>query len=48
MSRIWLSREHCLAYVSGVRSSDLPCGGVNTAQGPIKIGIPFPGKESVQ
>ena len=37
-----------MAYVSGERSSDLPCGGVNTAQGPIKIGIPFPGKESVQ
>ena len=34
-----------MAYVSGVRSSDLPCGGVNTAQGLIKIGIPFPGKE---
>ena len=37
-----------MAYVSEVRSSDLPCGGVNTAQGSIKIGIPFPGKESVQ
>ena len=37
-----------MVYVSGVKSSDLPSGGVNTAQGPIKIGIPFPGKESVQ
>ena len=37
-----------MVYVSRVRSSDLPCGDVNTAQGPIKIGIPFPGKESVQ
>ena len=33
-----------MAYVSGVISSDLPCEGVNTAQGPIKIGIPFSGE----
>ena len=37
-----------MAYVSGVRSTDLSCGGVNTALGPIKIWIPFPGKEFVQ
>ena len=37
-----------MAYVSGVRSTDLPCGGVNTALGPIKIGIPFPWKKFVQ
>ena len=35
-----------MAYVSGVRSSDLPCGEVNTTV--IKTRVPFPGKEFVQ
>ena len=33
-----------MAYVSGVRSSDLPNGGVNTAIGPIKLGFLFRGR----
>ena len=27
MSRIPVSREHCNAYVPGVKPNDLPCGG---------------------
>ena len=40
--------ENLVWHMFRVRSSDLPCGSVNIAQIPIKIGIPFPGKEFVQ